>query len=360
MHSENEGKRGESAPRQLSGRGLAYWTDGRDDAHPLRDARLPADRARREDRRAGARLRQERRRRSEARDAIRRSISITGEIGLHAAPVIAGDVIIIGAAHLSGATPKSRANVKGYVRGFDVRTGKRLWIFHTIPKPGEFGNNTWEGDSARYTGNTGVVGADEPSTRSSGWCTCPSRCRPAITTAAIGPATTLFGESLVAVELKTGKRTWHYQLVHHGIWDFDIPCAADPRRPHGGRPADQGSRAAHQAGVGCMSSIASPGSRCGRSRSAPSRSPTCPGEKTSPTQPFVTKPPPFDRQGVSLDDLIDFTPALKAEAMKIVSRYKIGPLFTPPVVSNWDGPLGTIMLPSTGGRRELAGRSLRS
>ena len=85
---------------------------------------------------------------------------VTGEIGLHAAPIVAGNTIIIGAAHLSGGVPRSKINDKGYIRGFDVRTGKRLWIFHTIPRPGEFGNDTWLNDSWSYTGNTGVVGAD--------------------------------------------------------------------------------------------------------------------------------------------------------------------------------------------------------
>ena len=117
-----------------------------------------------------------------------------------------------------------KTNVKGYVRGFDVRTGKRLWIFHTIPQPGEFGNDTWEKDSWTYTGNAGVW-AQIASTKSSASPTCRSSCRPATTTAATVPATNLFGESLVAVDLKTGQRKWHYQFVHHGIWDFDIPCA---------------------------------------------------------------------------------------------------------------------------------------
>ena len=113
---------------------------------------------------------------------------VTADIGLHATPVVAKNVVIVGAAHSPGGNPKSRKNVKGYVRGFDVRTGKRLWIFHTIPMAGEFGLDTWENDSWSYTGNTGVWGqisVDEES----GWCTCRWRRRPAITTAAIARAT---------------------------------------------------------------------------------------------------------------------------------------------------------------------------
>ena len=124
----------------------------------------------------------------------------------------------------SGDIPKSKTNVKGFVRGFDVRTGKRLWIFHTIPKPGEFGYDTWENDSADYTGNTGVWGqisVDEQL----GMAYLPVELPTGDYYGGHRPGNGLFGESIVAVDLKTGERKWHYQLVHHGIWDMDIPCA---------------------------------------------------------------------------------------------------------------------------------------
>ena len=146
-------------------------------------------------------------------------------MGLHSTPLVAGDVVVVGAAHKAGGAPESYKHVKGYVRGFDARTGKRLWIFHTIPQPGEFGIETWLNDSWSYTGNTGVwaqMSADDENQHA---CTCRSSCPPATITAAIGPARDLFGESFVALDLKTGKRKWHYQLVHHGLWDMDIPCA---------------------------------------------------------------------------------------------------------------------------------------
>ena len=155
VHSENEGKRGSAAPRQLSGRGLAYWTDGKQERilYVTPGYRLMALNAK-----TGAPvpsfgangvvdLKQ---------DDDQDIDPITGEVGLHSTPIVAGNVVIIGAAHKSGGVPKSMRNVKGYVRGFDVRTGKRLWIFHTIPKPGEYGFDTWEKDSWSYTGNTGV------------------------------------------------------------------------------------------------------------------------------------------------------------------------------------------------------------
>jgi quinoprotein glucose dehydrogenase len=149
---------------------------------------------------------------------------VTGEVGLHAAPVVAKDVVIVGAAHRSGGVPRARANVKGFVRGFDVRTGKRLWIFHTLPKPGETGYNTWENDSADYTGNTGVWGqmsVDEDL----GLVYLPVELPTGDYYGGHRPGNGLFGESVVAVDLHTGVRKWHYQLVHHGIWDMDIPCA---------------------------------------------------------------------------------------------------------------------------------------
>jgi quinoprotein glucose dehydrogenase len=159
MHSENEGARGENAPRQLSGRGLAYWTDGREERvlYVTPGYRLIALNAK-----TGApvpgfgkagvvdlKL-----------DDDQQIDLITGEVGYHSTPIVAKDIVIVGAAHRSGGVPKSKTNVKGYVRGFDVRTGKRLWTFHTIPSPGEFGNETWEKDSWSYTVNTGGLGSD--------------------------------------------------------------------------------------------------------------------------------------------------------------------------------------------------------
>ena len=346
MHSEHEGKRGESAPRQLSGRGVAYWSDGR-------NARIvyvtPGYRLLALDARTGVPipgfgkngvvdLKEE---------ADQELDLITGEIGLHAAPMIAQDTIIVGAAHLSGATPKSRANAKGYVRAYDVRTGKRLWTFHTIPKPGEFGFDTWEGDSASYTGNTGMwamMAVDEEL----GIAYLPVESPTGDYYGGHRPGNGLFGESLVAVDLKTGKRRWHYQLVHHGIWDFDIP--SPPILIDivvNGKPIKAVAQPTKQAWLYVFDRVT--GQPIWPIEERPVEASNVPLEKTARTQPFVTKPPAYDRQGTSLDDLIDFTPELRAEAVKLVSRYKLGPMFTPPVVSRWEGPMGTIMLPSTGG-----------
>src|SRR6266550_3842293 len=224
MHSENEGARGAAAPRQLSGRGLAYWTDGREERilYVTPGYRLIAL-----DAKTGAPVA------TFGKNGVvdlkldddQAMDLITGEIGLHSTPTVAKDVVIVGAAHRTGANPKSRRNEKGYVRGFDVRTGKRLWIFHTIPQAGEFGNDTWEKDSWAYTGNTGVwaqISVDEEL----GLVYLPVEMPTGDYYGGHRPGNGLFGESLVAVDLQTGKRRWHYQLVHHGIWDHDIPCAA--------------------------------------------------------------------------------------------------------------------------------------
>jgi quinoprotein glucose dehydrogenase len=355
MYSLNEGKRGESAPRQLSGRGLAYWTDGR-------EARIvyvtPGYQMVALDAKTGRPVPRF------GRNGIvdlkleddQEMDPVTGEIGLHAAPVIAGDVVIIGAAHLPGSIPRRRDNDNGYVRGFDVRTGKRLWIFHTIPMAGEAGLETWEGTSAANSGNAGVwaqMSIDEEL----GLAYLPVELPTGDYYGGHRPGNGLYGESIVAVDLKTGKKRWHYQLVHHGIWDFDIPCApilADI--VVNGRTIKALAQPTKQGWVYVLDRTN--GQPVWPIEERAVEQSTIPMEKTSPTQPFVSKPPAFDRQGVALDDLIDFTPELRAEAVKMVSRYKLGPLFTPPVVSTWPGPLATLMLPSTTGGVNWYGGSL--
>jgi quinoprotein glucose dehydrogenase len=339
MHSEREGARGAAAPRQLSGRGLAYWTDGREERilYVTPGYRLIALNAK-----TGVPVA------SFGKDGVldlkldddQEIDLVTGEVGLHSTPLVAGDTVIIGAAHRSGAVPKSKTNVKGYVRGFDVRTGKRLWIFHTIPKPGEFGYNTWEKDSAEYTGNTGAWGqisVDEQL----GMAYLPVELPTGDYYGGHRPGNNLFGESVVAVDLKTGQRKWHYQLVHHGIWDMDIPCA--PMLVDitvNGRAIKALAQPTKQAFLYVFDRVT--GQPVWPIEERPVEQSTVPGEKTSPTQPFPTKPPAYDRHGFVADDVIDFTPELHAEAMKILSKYKLGPIFTPPVVSKPEGPLATL------------------
>jgi glucose dehydrogenase len=341
MHSEREGARGANAPRQLSGRGLAYWTDGAGDARILYVT--PGYQLVALDAKTGipvsgfgdhgiVDLK---------KDDDQDIDLVTGEVGLHATPLVARNVVIVGAAHRSGGVPRSRMNVKGYVRGFDVRTGKRMWIFHTIPGVGEFGNDTWEKDSWSYTGNAGVwaqMSVDEES----GMAYLPVELPTGDYYGGHRPGRGLFGESLVAVDLQTGQRKWHYQLVHHGIWDMDIPCAPiliDVTV--NGRTTKAVAQPTKQAFLYVFDRLT--GQPIWPIEERPVAKGDVPGEWYSPTQPFPTKPPAYDRQGVSIDDLVDFTPELRAEALKLVAKYRIGPIFTPPVVSKIDGPLATLM-----------------
>jgi quinoprotein glucose dehydrogenase len=355
MHTMNEGKRGESAPRQLSGRGLSYWTDGREDRiiYVTPGYEMVALNAK-----TGEIVH------SFGKDGVvdlkteddQNMDLVTGEVGLHATPLVVGDVIVVGAAHLPGGSPRSKTNEKGYVRGFDAKTGKRLWIFHTIPRPGEFGNDTWEKDSWSYTGNAGVWGqmSADPEL---GLVYLPVELPTGDYYGGNRPGAGLFGESIVALDVKTGRRKWHYQLVHHGIWDMDIPCApilADLNV--NGRVVKAIAQPTKQAWVYVLDRAT--GQPVWPIEERPVEKGTVPGEWYSPTQPFVTKPPPFDRQGVSVDDLIDYTPALHEEALKVVANYKIGPIFTPPVVSTWPRPLATLIMPSATGGANWQGASL--
>jgi quinoprotein glucose dehydrogenase len=345
MHSEQEGPRGAASPRQLSGRGLAYWSDGK-------DSRIlyvtPGYRLIALDAVTGALVTSFGQSGSvDLKQNDDQTIDlVAGEVGLQSTPTVAGNIVIVGAAHLSGGSPRSRTNVKGYVRGFDVRTGKRIWIFHTIPTPGEFGNDTWESDSWSYTGNAGVWGqisVDEEL----GLAYLPVEEPTGDYYGGHRPGNNLFGESLVAVDLKTGKRRWHFQFVHHPLWDMDIPCApilvdlvVDGRTVKAvAQPTKQSFLYVFNRETGVP---------IWPIEERPVPKGDVPGEWYSPTQPFPTKPPAYGRQGVTEDDLIDFTPQLHAEALKLAGRYKLATLFTPPVVSKAEGPLGILTSAKTG------------
>jgi quinoprotein glucose dehydrogenase len=354
IHSEEEGERGANAPRQLSGRGLAYWTDGRQERILYV---TPGYRMIALDAKTGARVA------GFGVDGVvdlkldddQEMDLITAEVGFQSTPVVARNVVIVGAAHKSGGVPRVRNNIRGFVRGFDVRTGKRLWIFHTIPQPGEVGFDTWEKDSASFTGNAGSwgqVSVDEQL----GLAYLPIELPTGDYYGGHRPGNNLFGESLVAVDLETGVRKWHYQLVHHGIWDFDIPCAPIlVDITVNGRAVKAVAQPTKQAWVYVLNRET--GEPVWPIDERPVPKGTVPGEWYSPTQPYPSKPPAYDRQGLSLEDLIDWTPALRAEAEKRVARYQIGPIFTPPVVSKVDGPLATIALAATSGGTNWQGGS---
>ncbi len=344
MHRLDEGQRGAASVRRLSGRGVGYWTDGQGDERifyvsigyrlvglnaktglPLQDfgtsgvvdLKLEAD---------------------------QELDPITGEIAWNGAPVVAKDVVIVGAAHRAGTAPRSMANAKGYVRGYDARTGKRLWIFHTIPRPGEFGNDTWLNDSWSYTGNTGVwtlLTVDEEL----GIAYLPVEIPTGDYFGGHRPGNDLFGETLVAVDLQTGRRIWHYQFVHHPIWDYDIPCAPIlVDITVAGKPIKAIAQPTKQGWVYVFDRLT--GQPVWPIEERPVPRGNVPTEYYAPTQPFPSKPPPFERQGFTLDEVIDFTPELKAEALKIVSQFQTGPVFTPPIVKGQDGKAGLLFVPN--------------
>ncbi len=357
VHGEHEGARGAAAPRALSGRGLAYWSDGKEERilYVTPGFRLISLNAK-----TGALVPS-----FGTGGAIDLKLDddqaisawndkgewvqdlVHGEIGIQSAPVVAKDTVIVGASFREGLTPKSRRNNKGYVRGFDVRTGKRLWIFHTIPMKGEFGYDTWLNGSAEYTGNTGVwdqITVDEQL----GLVYLPVETPTSDFYGGHRPGNNLFGESLVCVDLKTGQRKWHYQLVHHALWDMDIssaPILADINV--NGRAIKAVAQPTKQGFLYVFDRVN--GQPVWPIEERPVEKGNVPGEWYSPTQPFPVKPPAYTRNGVSRDDLIDFTPALHDQALTIVSKYKLGPVFTPPVESKLDGPVGTLTGTALGG-----------
>jgi quinoprotein glucose dehydrogenase len=281
---------------------------------------------------------------------------LAGEIGLHAAPLVVGDTIVIGAAHVPGSAPRSMRNTKGYVRGFDADTGSRKWIFHTIPGNDEFGNDSWLNDSWRYTGNTGV------------WGQISADLEAGIVYFATEMPTNdyygghrhgdnLFSDSLVAVDIDSGDRLWHFQAIHHDVWDWDFPCApiiADVVID--GVERKIVAQPSKQAWLYVFDRIT--GEPIWPIEERPIEASDVPEELLSATQPYPTKPPAYDRQGVSLDDLVDFTPEIRRRAEEIAARHRIGPIFTPITVSEPDGVIGTLMLPSAGGGTNWPGGSI--
>ena len=345
-HSLREGKRAAVSPRQLSGRGVSYWTDGKGDdrvVYTTTGYRLVEL-----DAKSGSMIR------SFGTDGVvdlkvgavfgnRQPIDLeTGEIGVHSTPAIVKDTIIVGSSFREGATVSTHNNTKGLVRAFDARTGKLLWTFNTIPRPGEFGNDTWENDSWSVNGNTGVwtqITADEEL----GLVYLPVETPTSDFYGGHRPGNNLFAETLVAVDLRTGQRKWHFQLVHHPLWNYDMSSAA--------MLADitVNGRAIKAVAVPSKQGFLwvfdrTNGQPVWPIEERPVPQSDVPGEKTSPTQPFPTKPPAYTRTVLHVpDDLVDFTPALREQALKQIARYRVGPsMYNPAVLGNVNGLLGAI------------------
>jgi glucose dehydrogenase len=337
-----------AAPRKTSGRGLSYWTDGAGNQRlivvtpgfflvsldPGTGRQTPGFGEN------GI---------VDLMVGVRGEVNEKSSIGNSSPALVIGDVVVVGPAHEVGMRPPSKTNLKGDVRGYDVRTGKLLWTFHTIPAPREPGYETWLNGSADRGSNAGVWGRISGDAQL-GLVYLPVEAPLADTWGGDRPGANLYGNSLVCLDAKTGQRVWHYQLIHHDIWDWDIPTApvlmdivVD------GKPVKAVAQITKQGWVYTFD----------RTNGAPVwpieeravAAGDVPGEWYAPTQPFPTKPPAFDRQGVTEDDLIDFTPALRAEAVEGMKSFRLGPIYTPPsLAAADDGTQGTIVLPSfTGG-----------
>jgi quinoprotein glucose dehydrogenase len=374
----DEGIRWQKAPRQFAGRGLAYWTDGKverlilvtpgyhmvlldpltgkpdpkfgkngvidleeglgfpivplavddagslviSDANPLRKAR-PGEGW---DAATGT-----------GADGTVGIDPANGEIAASSPAIVVNDVIIVGNSSIHGYYPIKLHNIPGYIRGFDVRTGKQLWKFNLIPEPGEFGADTWKKGSKPGTPGVG---------KNDAWAPYAADPELGLVYIPVGmplmdeygghrPGDNLFGNSLVAIDVKTGKRRWHFQMVHHDIWDYDTPMSPnllDVRidgklRRIIAQPTKQGFLYVFDRATGApIWPIVE----------RPVLQSDVPGEQTSPTQPIPTKPLPYSQQGLSESELIDYTPEIKAVALALAKKCRMGPYYIP--ASRADGP----------------------
>jgi quinoprotein glucose dehydrogenase len=343
----DDGERFESAPRKSSGRGLSYWTDGAGDERllvvtpgfylaaldPGTGRQVPGfgengvvDLMR----------------------GVRGEINEDSSIGNTSPALIVGDTVIVGPAHEVAMRPPSKANLKGDVRGYDVVSGRHLWTFHTIPEPGEPGYETWLEGSAEYTGNAGVwarMSADEEL----GLVYLPIEAPLSDLYGGERPGNNLYGNSVVCLDARTGEVVWYYQLIHHDIWDWDNPTApilmdlvVD------GEPIKAVAQITKQAWVYTFDRVT--GEPLWPIEERPVPASDVPGEWTAATQPFPTRPAPFDRQGFVEDDVIDFTPELRAAALEGIKIFRMGPIYTPPSLGLApDGTRGMLMLPNAVG-----------
>ena len=378
----DEGLRWEKAPRRFSGRGLAYWSDGR-------EARVivvtPGYHMVALDARTGRPVS------SFGRDGIvdlmeglgyelvpwagepgpmqyngdngpvraetgsvRGIDPAEGSIGSSSPPIVVRDVIVVGNSALQGYYPRRLKNIPGTIRGFDVRTGRQLWTFHLIPRPGEFGHETWLDDSWRVAG------------KNDAWAPFSADPELGLVYIPVGhphndwygghrPGDNLFGESVLALDARTGRRVWHFQMIRHDIWDYDTPTAPNlVDVTVEGRRRRIVVQTTKQGFAYVFDRV--DGQPIWPIEDRPVPPSDTPGEWTAPTQPFPTRPAPYERQGVTPDDLIDFTPALRQEALDIVTTWRLGPLYTP--VSRRDAPdgtRGTIQVPGANGGVNIMG-----
>jgi len=355
----DEGERFERAPRRFSGRGLTWWSDG---AHERIFVTTPGYRLVALDAATGHPVA------GFGRDGVvdlqenlgyevdpERGIDpAEGSIGSSSPPIVAHGVIVVGAAHEPGTRPRSMRNIPGHVRGYDARSGELLWTFHTIPRPGEYGHETWENEAWLYTGNVGIwppMSVDEEL----GIVYLPSSAGTNDYYGGHRLGDNVFATSLIALDVRTGERVWHQQLIRHDLWDWDLPTApALVDIVVDGRPVQAVAQVTKQAFVYMFDRAT--GEPVWPMEDRPVPQTDVPGERTSPTQPFPTRPAPFDGQGVVEADLIDFTPELREEALELVQPYRLGPLFLPPSLADApDGTRGALIAPGAFGGANIMG-----
>ena len=378
----DEGIRWQKAPRQFAGRGLAYWTDGSaervivvtpgyhlasldaksgtadpkfgrqgivdlmdglglplvplavDDSGSLiiSDA-APARRARAD----------------ETWDPVKK-LGADGTVGIDPAlgqiansspAIVVGDVIVVGNSSIHGYYPIRVRNLPGYIRGFDVHTGKQLWKFNLVPQPGEFGADSWTNGSKLGTEGVGKNDAWAPYTADAelGLIYIPVGMPLLDEYGGHRPGANLFGNSIVAIDVKTGQRKWHYQLVHHDIWDYDTPMAPNLLDVTvGGRPRKIIASTTKQGWTYVLDRAT--GEPIWPIVETPVLQSEVPGEKTWPTQPIPSKPAPYSQQGLVESDLIDYTAAIKDSALKVAKRCRMGPYFIPASLADGTGASG--------------------
>jgi quinoprotein glucose dehydrogenase len=266
---------------------------------------------------------------------------VHGQIAASSPAIMVGDVVVLGNSAIHGYYPIRVRNLPGYVRGFDVRTGKQLWLFNLVPQPGEFGAETWEKGSK--IGSEGVGKNDA-------WATYSADPETGLVYIPVGmplmdeygghrPGDNLFGNSLVAIDATTGKRKWHFQMVHHDIWDYDTPMAPNLfDAVVDGRPRKVVAQTTKQGFIYTFDRVT--GEPIWPIVERPVPQSDIAGEKTSPTQPIPTKPAPYAQQGLVESDIIDYTPAIRDSAMVLAKKCRMGPYFIPAVVSDGSSPTG--------------------
>jgi quinoprotein glucose dehydrogenase len=382
MYRLDEGIRWQKAPRQFAGRGLAYWTDGQnervvvvtpgyhmvsldaktgipdpsfgkngvvdlmdgldlplvplavDDSGPL----IISDAAPYRQARTG-----------ETWDPVKK-VGADGTIGIdpklgqiaNSSPaIIINDVVVVGNSSIHGYYPIRVRNIPGYIRGFDVRTGRQMWRFNLVPQPGEFGAETWENGSKVGTEGVG---------KNDAWATYSGDPELGMVYIPVGmplmdeygghrPGDNLYGNSIVALDVKTGQRKWHFQMVHHDIWDYDTPMAPNLfDATINGQPRKVIAQTTKQGWIYTFDRVT--GEPIWPIPETPVLQSDVPGEKASPTQPIPSRPAPYAQQGLVAEDLIDYTPAIRDSALKLAQACRMGPYFIPASVTDGSGSEG--------------------